>query len=182
MVARLHNERTGYPTQKPEALIRRIILASSNPGDLVADFFCGSGTFPHVAARHGRRFLACDGSWRAIHTASSRLCEQDQPFSFHRAENCDIPSADTPLKLDIQSGTVRLLDAPELDYWDLDPAWDGKVFQSAVQARRPNRSGQIPLEIKSPAALTNLCVRAVAVTGEQIQLNVQPVSYSPDCS
>ena len=44
VVARLHKERTGYPTQKPEALLERIILASSNPGDLVADFFCGSGT------------------------------------------------------------------------------------------------------------------------------------------
>ncbi|MGW8249293.1 MAG: DNA methyltransferase, partial [Anaerolineales bacterium] len=44
VVARLHNERTGYPTQKPEALLERIVLASSDPGDLVADFFCGSGT------------------------------------------------------------------------------------------------------------------------------------------
>ena len=44
VIARLHSERSGYPTQKPEALLERIILASSNPGDLVADFFCGSGT------------------------------------------------------------------------------------------------------------------------------------------
>ncbi len=48
VVARLHNERTGYPTQKPESLLDRIILASSNPGDIVADFFCGSGTTPAV--------------------------------------------------------------------------------------------------------------------------------------
>ena len=55
VIARLHNERTGYPTQKPVALLERIVLASSNPGDLVADFFCGSGTTPFVAARHGRQ-------------------------------------------------------------------------------------------------------------------------------
>ncbi len=73
VVARLHNERTGYPTQKPEALLERILLASSHPGDLVADFFCGSGTFPLVASRHGRRFIACDGTWRAIHTTRARL-------------------------------------------------------------------------------------------------------------
>ena len=180
VVARLHNERTGYPTQKPEALIQRIILASSNPGDLVADFFCGSGTFPLVAARHGRRFLACDGTWRAFHTARSRLTEHGLPFKLLRSENCIIPSANSSLKLAIQSDTIRLLDAPELDYWDVDPAWDGKCFHSAMQARRPNRSGQIPLEIKSPVALTTLCVRAVTIAGEQIQLNVQPVSHSPD--
>ncbi|MCK4742096.1 MAG: site-specific DNA-methyltransferase, partial [Anaerolineales bacterium] len=60
VVARLHKERTGYPTQKPEALLERIILASSNPGDLVADFFSGSGTAVSVAARLKRRWLACD--------------------------------------------------------------------------------------------------------------------------
>ncbi|HSA99134.1 MAG TPA: site-specific DNA-methyltransferase, partial [Anaerolineales bacterium] len=52
VIARLHNERTGYPTQKPIALLERIVLASSNPGDVVADFFCGSGTTPFVAAQH----------------------------------------------------------------------------------------------------------------------------------
>jgi DNA modification methylase len=172
VVARLHNQRTGYPTQKPEALIQRILLASSNPGDLVADFFCGSGTFPLVAARHGRRFLACDGTWRAIHTARSRLSEQGCPFTLQRDKNCVIPSTHTSIKVAIQSETIRLVDAPELDYWDVDPAWDGKFFHSAMQARRPNRSGQIPLEIKSPAAPINLCVRAVTIDGGQIQLHV----------
>jgi hypothetical protein len=180
VVARLHNERTGYPTQKPEALIQRIILASSNPGDLVADFFCGSGTFPLVATRQGRRFLACDSSWRAFHTARSRLSEHGQPFTLQRAENCVVPTTNPSLKLNILDGMIRIVASPELDYWDVDPAWEGKCFHSAMQARRPIRSGRIPLEIKPPAALTNLCVRAVTVTGEQIQLNVQPVPHSSD--
>ncbi len=81
VVARLHNERTGYPTQKPVALLERIVLASSNPGDLVADFFCGSGTTPFVAAQHGRRFIACDETFRAIHTTRSRLTNSEMPFS-----------------------------------------------------------------------------------------------------
>ena len=180
VVARLHNERTGYPTQKPEALIQRIILASSNPGDLVADFFCGSGTFPLVAARNGRRFLACDRTWRSFHTTRSRLSEQDHPFSLQTEENSVAPSVKTSIQLDIQSETIRLVNAPELDYWDVDPAWDGKTFFSSMQARRPNRTRQIPQEIKSPAALTNLCVRAVTITGEQVLLHVQPVSHSSD--
>src|SRR5512137_1324794 len=73
VVARLHSERTGYPTQKPEALVERVVRASSNAGDVVADFFCGSGTLPVVAERLGRAWLAGDASPRAIHTTTKRL-------------------------------------------------------------------------------------------------------------
>ncbi|HEY6075117.1 MAG TPA: site-specific DNA-methyltransferase [Anaerolineales bacterium] len=62
VVARLHSERTGYPTQKPEALLERILLASSNPGEWVADFFCGSGTTGVVAIRNGRCFIGADAA------------------------------------------------------------------------------------------------------------------------
>lgn len=68
-------ERTGYPTQKPEALLERMILASSNEGDLVADFFCGSGTTPAVARRLKRRWLACDSNPRAVAITKARLSE-----------------------------------------------------------------------------------------------------------
>jgi site-specific DNA-methyltransferase (adenine-specific) len=172
VVARLHNERSGYPTQKPEALLERIILASSNPGDLVADFFCGSGTTPNVAVRHGRRFIACDTTWRAVHTARSRLCGQGYPFSLQRDRTNSLPIVQTSLKVEVQNESIRLLNAPELDYWEVDPAWDGVNFRSARQARRPNRSGGIPLEIKLPAAPINVCVRAVNIDGNLIQLHV----------
>jgi site-specific DNA-methyltransferase (adenine-specific) len=66
-------ERTGYPSQKPEALLERIILASSNPGDVVADFFCGSGTTLVVAQRLGRHYLGCDISEQAVAIARQRL-------------------------------------------------------------------------------------------------------------
>ena len=66
-------ERTGYPTQKPEALLERIIRASSNPGDVVADFFCGSGTTLAVAQRLGRRWIGCDISAEAVDIARHRL-------------------------------------------------------------------------------------------------------------
>ncbi len=68
-------ERTGYPTQKPEKLLERIISASSRPGDLIADFFCGSGTAGAVAARLGRRFLLVDHNPEAINIARARLGE-----------------------------------------------------------------------------------------------------------
>jgi len=68
-------ERLGYFTQKPEALLKRIILASSNPGDIVADFFCGSGTTLAVAEKLGRRWIGSDLSRYAIHVTRKRLLE-----------------------------------------------------------------------------------------------------------
>ncbi|MCL5107357.1 MAG: site-specific DNA-methyltransferase, partial [Chloroflexi bacterium] len=67
------SESVGYATQKPEALLERIIKASSNEGDLVADFFCGSGTTAAVAEKLGRKWLACDLGKFAIHTTRKRL-------------------------------------------------------------------------------------------------------------
>jgi site-specific DNA-methyltransferase (adenine-specific) len=66
-------ERTGYPTQKPVKLLERVVAASSNPGDLVADFFCGSGTTGVAAQRQGRRFLLVDDNPDAIRITSERL-------------------------------------------------------------------------------------------------------------
>jgi len=66
-------EREDYPTQKPESLLERIISASSNPGDLVLDCFCGSGTTPAVAQKLGRRWIAADINKGAIQTTSKRL-------------------------------------------------------------------------------------------------------------
>jgi DNA modification methylase len=71
-----------YPTQKPEALLERIISAASNPNDLVLDCFCGSGTTAAVAEKLGRRWIACDLGRFAIHTTRKRLLqiERCKPF------------------------------------------------------------------------------------------------------
>ncbi len=66
-------ERLGYPTQKPEKLLERIILASSNPGDVVADFFCGCGTALAVAQMLGRKWIGCDVSPTALRLVKQRL-------------------------------------------------------------------------------------------------------------
>jgi DNA modification methylase len=68
-------EKTGFPTQKNESVIRRIIKASSNEGDLIADFFCGSGTTGAVAEKLGRRWIMADLSKFAIHTTRKRLLD-----------------------------------------------------------------------------------------------------------
>ncbi|RLP09651.1 DNA-methyltransferase [Propionibacterium australiense] len=68
-------EKTGYPTQKPEGVLRRIITASSRPGDWVLDFFAGSGTTGAAAAALGRRFLLIDENPEAIAVMRGRLGE-----------------------------------------------------------------------------------------------------------
>jgi len=67
------SERTGYPTQKPEGVLRRIVQASSAPGDLVLDFFAGSGTTGAVAGALGRRYLLVDESADAVAVMRKRL-------------------------------------------------------------------------------------------------------------
>lgn len=66
-------EKVDYPTQKPEALLERIIGASSNPGDLVMDVFAGSGTSAAVAEKLGRRWIVCDFGKHAIYTMQKRM-------------------------------------------------------------------------------------------------------------
>ena len=75
-------EGLSYPTQKPEALLERIIKASSNPDDLVLDCFCGSGTTAAVAEKLGRRWITCDLGRFSIHTARKRFLaiENIKPF------------------------------------------------------------------------------------------------------
>ena len=75
VIAPVARERTGYPSQKPEALLARIVGALSDPGDLVLDPYSGSGTTLSVAARMGRRFVGIDQSDVAIETTRARLAE-----------------------------------------------------------------------------------------------------------
>ena len=82
-----NREKIGYPTQKPEALLDRIIRVSTNEGDLVGDFFCGSGTTGAAAEKLGRRWVMADLGRFAIHTSRKRLIDvqrsandEDKPY------------------------------------------------------------------------------------------------------
>jgi site-specific DNA-methyltransferase (adenine-specific) len=90
-ISHLHQkdpERNGYATQKPEALLQRILLASSEEDDLVLDCFCGSGVTPVVAEQLGRRWIAADLSTLAIQLTRERLLarEQVRPFVMQQVE------------------------------------------------------------------------------------------------
>lgn len=77
-------EKTGYPTQKPLGILRRIISASSKEGDKVLDFFAGSGTTGHAAFELGRNFVLIDQSEESIATITKRLSDLDAQFELKR--------------------------------------------------------------------------------------------------
>ena len=190
VVARLHNERTGYPTQKPESLMERIIRAGSNPGDLAADFFAGAGTTAVVASRLNRKYIISDTQSRALHTSRSRLVLENQSrlnqepedpnkisaVKIQREEN--IPERilvaldkHSSEQISHQDGSINLPQdlLPRVDYWEIDPDWDGGIFNSQFQAVRPWRKGDIVNSIILPPDTGQICVRIVLINGEQIQ-------------
>ncbi len=162
VVARLHSERTGYPTQKPEALLERIILASSDPGDFVADFFAGAGTTAVVASRNGRRWLACDASPLAVRTTYRRLLlENHRPaFTLWQDQASASSGALTPHWRKRGESSIQLTDlggseAPQefpdnVVFWEVDPDYDGEQFNSRVAAARSWGSEDLELEIELP--------------------------------
>lgn len=162
VVARLHSERTGYPTQKPEALLKRIILASSNPGELVGDFFCGSGTSLIIANRLGRRWVGCDASPLATSTTYRRflLKETEPSFGYYQAK--ESPS-DCSEKMEIEvlieemtveisfqgiEGDAEKLFPGSIIYWEVDWNFDGQVFASHSQIVRGWKDEEIDLRIR----------------------------------
>jgi hypothetical protein len=159
--------------------MERIIQASSNPGDIVADFFCGSGTTPIVAARLGRRFIAGDLTWRAVHTTHARLAASSaSPFLLQRTSGAAIPLQHVELEgcqlvINKGKGSIslpsRLIE--DCDFWEIDPAWDGKMFRSCAQAVRPLRGRESPDRLAFPPTESALpvCIRLVKTSGEHFQ-------------
>lgn len=98
-------EKVGYPTQKNEALLERIVRASSSPGDLVLDACVGSGTTAVVASRLGRRWIACDASPVAVHATRMRLAASRgdvAPFSVQRLAEHDLgPEGSARVRVDV---------------------------------------------------------------------------------
>ena len=186
VVARLHSERTGYPTQKPEALLERIIKASTNPGDLVADFFVGAGTTAVVAQRLARDFICSDIQPRAVQTGQSRLVLANQELganlagSFLMQREQSSPAVKwvglDELGLPGPVLTEGVICLPEelysrVIYWEVDPSWEDNIFMSRYQAARPWRKGDIAGEIilgnHQPG---RVCVRIGLETGQHIQV------------
>jgi DNA modification methylase len=171
IIAPIARERVGYPTQKPEALLRRVIASATRPGDLVADFFAGSGTTLVVAEKLGRRWLGCDSGRAAIHATRKRLLEvPSASFEILAAENAELyagdgPDVDVALSPTGRSNAVELRlggpGADAVDYWAIDWNHDGNVFRHGWCASRRRASERVALTAQHAYATAER--RAIAV-------------------
>ena len=84
------SEKTGYPTQKPEGIVRRMVLASTQPGDWCLDFFAGSGTLGAVAAKTGRRYVLVDSNAEACRVMHERLASAQSARDNRHVERCPV--------------------------------------------------------------------------------------------
>ena len=183
VVARMHGERTGYPTQKPEALMERILLASSNEGDLVADFFCGAGTTAVVASRLNRQWIMCDNTPLAIQSTYRRMLLEEQPGSIslwtpqttnqHNLElaiSLKQSAAEVIIEMrDLACSHAELETFPgNVILWEVDWDYNGQVFKSAAQNVRAWRDEHIDLCLShqySTAGTYTIGIRAVDPLG-----------------
>lgn len=137
-VGRLVNELEGYPTQKPEALLERIIKASSNPGDIVFDCFMGSGTTQAVAMKLGRRFIGADINLGSVETTVKRLNkiikeDQNKPgFEVWNVNNYDV------FRNPIEARDI-LIDALEINRLGRNTVFDGEKDGFMVKVMPVNR-------------------------------------------
>ena len=141
-IINVSKERIGYPTQKPEKLLERIIKASTNENDIVADFFIGGGTTAAVAQRLGRRFIVCDQSRVAIAVTAERLKQEsmtlelgEEPRLDFTVEQWGIYEADRLSQMPIDDfrrfvltcyGATRTEDSSAIHGWrNQMPVWVG---------------------------------------------------------
>ena len=140
-----HSERVGYPTQKPEALLERIIKASSNPGDIVFDCFMGSGTTQAVAMKLGRRFIGADINLGAVQTTTKRLlnvakelendaCDEIKytGFEVYNVNNYDF------FRNPVEARDI-LIQALEIQPFPQGAVWDGELDGRMVKIMPVNR-------------------------------------------
>ncbi len=169
-------QRTGYDTQKPQALLERILFSSTRPGDLVADLCCGSGTTLCAAAQNGRAFLGLDQSPHAIAVTRKRLL--GSAFTLERAcgaegaaMHCeivpgigfyDIRLLDYSLPEGVIPSTVQGLDA--VDQWSVGFLKEG-IFYGHAHAARRKQTPQLPPVLQLPQLSGTPAVLLVDVLG-----------------
>lgn len=133
-------ERTGFPTQKPRALLDRVVACASAPGDWVVDLFSGSGTTGESAHALGRNFILGDASPVALGMARARLLRIGAPLQIERCRLEAAPLGPPPrVEVDRRGAEVRLrlIEPTEPLAWAVDPAArPGRPFHSAWHSER----------------------------------------------
>jgi adenine-specific DNA-methyltransferase len=145
-----NQEKSGYPTQKPLALLERIITVSSNPGDLVLDVFAGSGTTLCAAQKLGRRFIGADINLAAIQTTTKRLVNATNPIQAELDEEDSAAGGAVPgfeiynvNHYDIFRNPIQakelLIEALEVQKLEMSSVFDGEKDGRMVKIMPVNR-------------------------------------------
>ena len=167
-------QRTGYDTQKPQALLNRIILSASRPGDLVADLFGGSGTTAVAAAQAGRRYLMADISPLSLSVSRKRLLETGMTLSMPcegkniRMEAELVPGIafhDVSLK-DYQCESTEIQGMNLVDQWSVGFLEDG-VFRTLASAARRKHTPALPAYLQLPQLRGTPAILIVDVYGNR---------------
>ena len=167
---------TGYPTQKHQILLETIVLMASDPGDLVLDPFCGSGTTAAAAHAHGRRWAAVDLSPAAIAVTRMRMAGQGAGFTLYACSDRSFPELNTSVHAAVEptsSGPVVRLSGPteqDLIGWCVGDLIDGVIHPVwwSFASRRTS------LEL-STAPLPQLANPAVRLYGHHGQMRTIPL-------
>jgi DNA modification methylase len=179
-------QRTGYDTQKPMRLLERVLLSTTQPGDLAADLCCGSGTTLVAAAKHGRRFLGVDPGQSAVSVSRKRLLGQDfllewpcasceaglmaqvQPaLGFYEVtlERYELePETDAGLKRIPPNFPLENLDA--VDQWSAGYLKEG-VFISHAHAARTKQTPGLSRMLEVPMLTGQLAIEVVDILGRK---------------
>jgi hypothetical protein len=167
------SERTGYPTQKPRALLERIVACATPPGGLVVDAFAGSGTTGVAAQATGRRAILVDKSPVAIATARARMLRDRAPLVIERMAGHEPPRAAPPgVKLQIQKKKIRLVEPKEPLAWALGTEQGGD-FSCAWHSERTPGARPVPAQREAEIAMDReLYVR---VWGDDGSVSTHPV-------
>lgn len=194
------HENLKFPTQKPLALLERIISAASNRGDLIGDFYAGSATIAQACEAAGRFWVTCDNSPIAINTAMKRLIKMPAgPFTLESMEKPpqesarlslkpvlinEFSSADILLQVGIEGYEPAQAVKPTalahlIDFWEIDLNYDGQIFNSDLQLIRTGQrmDSDLPLSIttrvKRPATPFQIAVRVHDVFGDTTVANAR---------
>jgi hypothetical protein len=146
-VGNTSNERLGYSTQKPLALLERVLKASSNEGDIVLDPFCGCGTAIEAAEKLKRRWIGIDVTYLAIHVIEGRLVKAFTPDIKKKYKLCGQPKDADDARalaardwLEFQKWAVFMLGGLPKDRPGADGGIDGIIRYHQVGIERPNRA------------------------------------------
>jgi DNA modification methylase len=178
------HERTGYPTQKPRALLERIIRSATPEGGLVIDLFAGSGTTGEAAYAQGRRFILGDAGHVAVAIARARLLRAGAGLSLERTPGLFSPEGSEPKArtkhVDRERLDIELVDPSEPFAWAVDPAYHpGSTFRAVWHSERRPGAKSVPAETvaRLPYREGRIAIRIYGDEGTVSTHEVHPAAH-----